>query len=70
LLYAVFAIVAFLAGKTVAGWTSVVVAVAFLGALQLVSIGIAGEYIARIYEQTRGMPRYVVVESDGEEANS
>ena len=51
-------------GHTVAGWTSVVVAVAFLGALQLVSIGIAGEYIARIYEQTRGMPRFVIVERD------
>ncbi len=63
LIYALFAVVAMLDGKTVPGWTSVVVAVTFLGAVQLVSIGILGEYLARIYEHTRGMPRYVVVES-------
>ena len=64
LFYALFAVLAMLDGKTVPGWTSVVVAVTFLGAVQLVSIGILGEYLARVYEHTRGMPRYVVVESD------
>lgn len=63
-IYAAVAIIALIAGRTVQGWTSVIVLVTFLGAVQLVSIGIAGEYIARIYEQTRGVPRYVVVESD------
>ena len=62
--YAAFALVGLLAGKTVPGWTSVIAIVAFLGAVQLVSIGIVGEYIARIYEQTRAMPRFVVVEAD------
>jgi polyisoprenyl-phosphate glycosyltransferase len=52
------------AGKNVQGWTSVIVMVTFLGAVQLVSIGIVGEYIARVYEQSRGIPRYVIVESD------
>jgi dolichol-phosphate mannosyltransferase len=60
--YAVFAVVALAAGKTVQGWTSVIVMVTFVGAVQLVSIGIVGEYIARVYEQTRGVPRYVIVE--------
>ena len=64
LVYSVFALVALAQGKTLPGWTSVIVAVAFLGAVQLVSVGILGEYIGRIYEQTRGIPRYVVVESD------
>jgi polyisoprenyl-phosphate glycosyltransferase len=63
-LYAAFAIVALIAGKTVPGWTSVIVMVTFLGAVQLVSIGIVGEYLARVYDQSRGIPRYVVVESD------
>ncbi|MGA3018753.1 MAG: glycosyltransferase family 2 protein, partial [Bryobacteraceae bacterium] len=62
--YAAFALVGLVAGKTVPGWTSVIAIVAFLGAVQLVSIGIVGEYIARIYEQTRAMPRFVIVESD------
>jgi polyisoprenyl-phosphate glycosyltransferase len=64
LTYAAFALVALIAGKTVPGWASVVVAVTLLGAVQLVSIGIVGEYIARIYEQARGVPRFVIVERD------
>jgi polyisoprenyl-phosphate glycosyltransferase len=64
MLYAMFAIVALIAGKTVPGWTSVIVMVTFLGAVQLVSIGIVGEYLARIYDQSRGVPRFVVVEMD------
>jgi cellulose synthase/poly-beta-1,6-N-acetylglucosamine synthase-like glycosyltransferase len=51
-------------GKTIPSSTLIVVAVTFLGAVQLVSVGILGEYIGRIYEQTRGTPRYVVVERD------
>jgi dolichol-phosphate mannosyltransferase len=61
-LYATFAVGALLAGKTVHGWTSVIVMVTFLGAIQLVSIGIVGEYLARVYDQSRGIPRYVIVE--------
>jgi len=63
LFYAAFAVAALVAGKTVQGWTSVIVMVTFLGAVQLVSIGIVGEYLARVYDQSRGIPRYVIVES-------
>ena len=35
-----------------------------LGARQLVSIGVVGEYLARVYDQSRGIPRYVIVEDD------
>jgi glycosyltransferase involved in cell wall biosynthesis len=62
--YGAFAIGALVAGKTVQGWTSVIVMVTFLGAIQLVSIGIVGEYLARVYDQSRGIPRYVIVERD------
>jgi glycosyltransferase involved in cell wall biosynthesis len=61
-LYATFAVIALVAGKVVPGWTSVIVMVTFLGAIQLVSIGIVGEYLARVYDQSRGVPRYVIVE--------
>ena len=64
LAYALFAILAMAGGRTVQGWTSVIVMVTFLGAVQLVSLGIVGEYIARIYDQTRGVPRYVIVEGN------
>jgi polyisoprenyl-phosphate glycosyltransferase len=64
--YGAFAVGALVAGKTVQGWTSVIVMVTFLGAIQLVSIGIVGEYLARVYDQSRGIPRYVIVErNDG-----
>ena len=63
-LYAAFSIVGLAAGRNVQGWTSVIVMVTFLGAVQLVSLGIVGEYIARIYEQSRGVPRYVILETD------
>jgi polyisoprenyl-phosphate glycosyltransferase len=63
-LYAAFAVAALATGKTVQGWTSVIVMVTFLGAVQLVSIGIVGEYLARVYDQSRGIPRYVIVEGN------
>jgi dolichol-phosphate mannosyltransferase len=49
-----------LARRTVEGWTSLMVVLLFLGATQLVTLGIIGEYIGRIYDQTRGRPRYLV----------
>lgn len=64
LVYAVFAIIEHVVGITVPGWTSVIIVVTFLGAVQLLSVGVLGEYIARIYEQSRAMPRSVVVECD------
>lgn len=44
----------------VTGWTSTVVAVLFLGGVQLLAIGILGEYIGRIYEEVKGRPLYLV----------
>jgi dolichol-phosphate mannosyltransferase len=64
LAFGVYAMVQSARGRTVPGWTSVMVVLTFLGAAQLVSVGVLGEYIGRIFEQTRGMPRFVVVESD------
>lgn len=50
------------------GFTMILVAIFFLGAVQLVSIGILGEYIGRIYEQVKGRPLYTVAEVAGLEA--
>ncbi|MGB8931639.1 MAG: glycosyltransferase family 2 protein [Anaeromyxobacteraceae bacterium] len=44
----------------VPGWTSTVVPVAFLGGIQLLSIGVIGEYVGKIYGETKRRPRFVV----------
>lgn len=47
-------------GQTVAGWTSILASVWFLGGLQLLSLGIIGEYIGKIYNEVKHRPRYII----------
>jgi dolichol-phosphate mannosyltransferase len=56
----VSAFVAYLVDYTVAGWASLYVAVLFLGAVQLLCLGLLGEYIGRIYVAVQGRPSYFV----------
>ena len=66
LLYMLYAIAATLFGsRAVPGWTPVIVAVLFIGGVQLISLGILGEYIGRIYEEVRRRPLYLVDEAVG-----
>jgi dolichol-phosphate mannosyltransferase len=50
----------FLLHNTVPGWSSLMVAVLVLGSLNLLVLGIHGEYIGRIYDQSKGRPIYLV----------
>jgi dolichol-phosphate mannosyltransferase len=50
---------------TIQGWTSTVVIVLFLGGIQLLSLGIIGEYIGRIFDEVKQRPQYVVSEALG-----
>ena len=54
------AIIAQLAGATVPGWASVFVAVFFLAAVQLLCLGLLGEYIGRLYAEAQHRPLYLV----------
>jgi len=47
---------------TVPGWTMIVVSIFFVGGVQLVMLGVIGEYIARIYDEVRGRPTYIVAD--------
>ncbi|WP_233604730.1 glycosyltransferase family 2 protein [Micromonospora sp. HM5-17] len=59
-LMVVFAFVAYLRGSTVTGWASLYVAILFVGAIQLLCLGLLGEYVARIYAAVQGRPSYFV----------
>jgi polyisoprenyl-phosphate glycosyltransferase len=56
----VYAVIGELSGRTVAGWTSTVVAVASVGAIQLLCLGVLGEYVGRMYAQMQGRASYYV----------
>lgn len=63
LIYAVYAIfIKLFTTKTVHGWASIMVAILFLGGVQLIAIGIIGEYIARIGQETKQRPLYIIKE--------
>lgn len=51
-----------LAGHTVDGWTSLACSIWALGGIQLLSLGVIGEYIGKIYNETKHRPRYIVAE--------
>ena len=56
-------------GETVAGWASIICIVCFLGGIQLLSLGVIGEYVGKIYLESKHRPRYIISErtweSDG-----
>jgi len=52
-------------GHTVEGWATIMVAMLFLGGVQLICIGIIGEYIGRIFNETKSRPMYVIESIDG-----
>lgn len=63
----IWAIIMEITGNTVTGWASMVCIVCFLGGIQLLSLGIIGEYIGKIYMETKARPRYIISERTGEE---
>jgi glycosyltransferase involved in cell wall biosynthesis len=68
LLTTAYAVVVKLLGHTVAGWSTLMGSIWILGGLQLLALGVIGEYIGKIYAEVKGRPRYLVEALlDGEE---
>ncbi len=57
---AIYALVSYFTGHVEAGWTSLILSIWFLGGVQLVSIGMIGKYIGKIYLEVKNRPRYNV----------
>lgn len=60
LLVALYTLIAKLTGEAVAGWTSIVMSVWFIGGIQMMCTGLVGEYIGKIYKEVKARPKYFV----------
>jgi hypothetical protein len=63
----IWAVCSALFGSTVAGWASTVSIICFMGGIQLISLGIIGEYIGKIYMEVKQRPRYIISERTEDE---
>ena len=55
-----YSLAAWLRGSTVVGWTSLMTVISFLSSVQLLVLGVFGEYLGRMYEQIKGRPLFIV----------
>lgn len=58
----IWAVIAQLTGHTITGWASTVCIVCFMGGVQLICLGVLGEYIGKIYMEVKARPRYIISE--------
>ncbi len=59
----IYSIIRKLTGNTVNGWTFLAISIWFIGGLQMISIGIIGEYVGKMYSETKQRPRYIISEN-------
>ena len=62
-LFGIYTLVLQLAGRSVSGFATVILLLLIIGSLLMLSLGIIGEYLARIYEEVKRRPRYVIASS-------
>ena len=63
----VWSVVQALLGHTVTGWASLTSILCFLGGIQLISLGVIGEYVGKIYLETKARPRFIISETTDDE---
>ena len=59
---AVYVIVSLVRGHTVAGWASMMMSIWLLGGLQLIALGVIGEYVGKVYMETKRRPKFILEE--------
>lgn len=60
LLMLVYALISWVSGTAVLGWTSLLASIWMIGGIQLLSLGVIGEYIGKIYRETKHRPRFII----------
>ena len=58
----IYTVVGYLLGNTVPGWASTSTIICFMSGVQMISLGIIGEYIGKIYLETKERPRFIISE--------
>lgn len=58
----IYSLVRKLTGNTVSGWTFLSISIWFIGGLQMICIGIIGEYLGKLYSEVKNRPRYIILE--------
>ena len=57
-----YSLISYFTGNAIAGWASSMIATCFIGGIQLISLGVIGEYVGKIYMETKQRPRYIISE--------
>ena len=65
LIMLLYCFISYFSGNVVSGWASMSVSIWALGGLQLLALGVIGEYIGKIYLETKHRPRYLIKETKG-----
>ena len=63
----IYALISWITGHVVAGWPSSFIGTTLIGGIQLISLGVIGEYVGKIYMETKERPRYIVEERTWDE---
>lgn len=66
----IWSIIVQIMGKSVTGWASMTCIICFIGGIQLICLGVLGEYIGKIYLETKARPRYIISERTEENKKS
>ncbi|ENT2202893.1 hypothetical protein ACRABX_003200 [Escherichia coli] len=59
----IFSFIKYIMGQTLHGWTSVILAVLFIGGVQMLCIGVLGEYIGKIYIEVKNVPDILLIKN-------
>ena len=63
----IYALVSYFTGNVVSGWASSLIVTCFLGGIQLISLGVIGEYVGKIYLEAKARPRFIISQRTDED---